>query len=181
MIASCRECTAALLSQPLEPQIPTEATRPFKRISIDLGCLKGNNYLIGMDRYSGWPMAAPILRKANTTTIKAILDEWFADHGIPVSIRTDGGPQFRGPFDERCRLNNICHELSSAYHHESNGQAECAVREVKKLLAKTSMYKDFQQALRNYRNCPRYNGLSPAQWYFGQQQPTEVITFPSAY
>merc|ERR1712008_189880 len=56
-----------------------------------------------------------------------------------------------------------------------------AVREVKKLLAKTSTYKDFQQALRNYRNCPRYDGLSPAQWYFGRRQRTEAVAFPSAY
>ena len=118
-----------------------------RRISIALGYQKGNNYLISMDRYSGWPMASPVPRKANTTTITDILEEWFAEHGIPISIRTDGGPQFRGPFDEWCRQNNIRHELSSAYHHESNGHAECAVREVKKLLAKTSTYKDFQQAL----------------------------------
>ena len=77
--------------------------------------------------------------------------------------------------------NNIRHELSSAYHHESNGHAECAVREIKKLLAKTPTYKAFQQALRNYRNCPRYDGLSPAQWYFGRRQRTEAVAFPSAY
>ena len=181
MIANCRECIAVLPSQTLEPQIPTEATRPFERISIDLGYQKGNNYLIGMDRYSGWPMVAPIPRKCNTTTITNILDDWFVDHGLPVSIRTDGGPQFRGPFDEWCRRNNIRHELSSAYHHESNGHAECAVREVKKLLAKTSTHWQFQQALRNYRNCPRYDGLSPAQWYFGRRQRTEAVAFPSAY
>ena len=99
MIANCRECTAALPSQTLDPQIPMEATRPFERISIYLGYQKGNNYLIGMDRYSGWPMVAPIPRKANTTTITNILNDWFVDHGIPVSIRKDSGPQFRGPFD----------------------------------------------------------------------------------
>ena len=49
-------------------QITTEATRPFERISVDLGYQKGNNYLIGMDRYSGWPMASPIPRRANTKT-----------------------------------------------------------------------------------------------------------------
>ena len=174
MIANCRECIAELPSQTLEPQIPTEATRPFEHISIDLGYQKGDNYLISMDRYSGWPMVAPIPRKANTTTITNILDDWFVDHGLPISIRSDGGPQFRGPFDEWCRQNNIRHELSSAYHHESNGHAECAVREVKKLLAKTSTHKQFQQALRNYRNCPRYDRLSPAQWYFGRRQRTEA-------
>ena len=52
MIANCKECTTTLQSQLLEPQIPTEATRPFKRISIDLGYQKGNNYLIGMGNTS---------------------------------------------------------------------------------------------------------------------------------
>ena len=107
MVANCKECMAGLPSQPLEPQIPTEATRPFKRISIDLGYQKGDNYLIGMDRYSGWPMAAPIPRKCNTKIITDILDKWFVEHGIPISIRTDGGPQFRGPFDEWSKRNQI--------------------------------------------------------------------------
>ena len=44
MVANCRECTACLPSQTLEPQIPTEATRPFEHISIDLGYQKGNNH-----------------------------------------------------------------------------------------------------------------------------------------
>ena len=43
------------------------------------------------------------------------------------------------------------------------------------------MYRAFQQALWNYRNCPRYDGLSPAQWYFGRRQRTEAVAFPSAY
>ena len=51
----------------------------------------------------------------------------------------------------------------------------------KKLLAKTPTYKAFQQALRNYRNCPRYDGLSPAQWYFERGQRTEAVALPSAY
>ena len=92
MISHCTECTACLPSQTLEPQITTEATRPFERFSIDLGTQKGKDYLIGMDRYSGWPMAAPIPKKANTKVITDILDEWFIEHRLPVSIRTDGGP-----------------------------------------------------------------------------------------
>ena len=69
MIANCKECTSALPTQPLEPKIPTAATRPFELISIHLRYQKGNIYLIGMDRYSGWRMVAPIPRKANTTTL----------------------------------------------------------------------------------------------------------------
>ena len=63
MISRCVECTACLPFQTLEPQIATKLTRPFKRFSIDLGTQKGKYYLIGMDQYSGWPMAAPPIPK----------------------------------------------------------------------------------------------------------------------
>ena len=137
MVSSCKECTACLLLQTLEPQIPTETTRPFEQFSINLGTQKGKDYLISMDQYSEWPMAALIPKKASTKFITDILDDWFVEHGIPVSIRTDGGPQFRGPFKACCAKHHIHHEQSSACHQELNSHAECAVREVKKLLAKT--------------------------------------------
>ena len=125
-------------------------------------------------------MVAP-LPKEDTSAVTDILDDWFIEHGIPVSIRTDGGPQFRGPFKTWCAKHRIKHELSSAYSHELNGHAECAVREMKKLLTKTPSYIAFRNALRGYRNCPRYDGLSPAQWCVGRRQRTSAVAFPAAY
>ena len=121
------------------------------------------------------------LPKTDTKTVTDILEEWFIDHGDPVSIRTDGGPQFWEPFDIWCPKHHIRHELSSAYHHESNGHAECAVREMKKLLGKTASFTTFRRALRGYRNCPRYDGLSPAQWYYGRRQRTDAVALPVAF
>ena len=102
MIFQCKECTACLPLQTLEPQIKTEATRPFERFSVDIGTQKGKDYLIGMDRYSGCSMAAPIPKKADTKFITNILDDWFIEHRIPVSIRKDGSPHFRSPFKSWC-------------------------------------------------------------------------------
>ncbi len=65
MVSRCKECTVYLPSQPLVPQIKTEAQRPFKKISIDLGYLKGTHYSVGVDRYSGFPMVQP-LKTLNT-------------------------------------------------------------------------------------------------------------------
>jgi hypothetical protein len=178
MVSKCEECTACLPFQAKEPQRTTEATRPFEKFSIDLEKKKGKNYLIGADRYTGWPMVAP-LPNEDTKTVTDILDDWFIEHGIPVSIRTDGGPQFRGPFDAWCTTNRIRHEKSSAYNHESNGHAECAVREMKKLLAKTPSFVAFRRALRAYRNCPRYDGLSPAQWLYSRRQRTDLVSSTS--
>ena len=50
-----------------------------------------------------------------------------------------------------------------------------------KLLAKTPSYTAFRQALRSYRNCRRYDGLSPAQWYVSRRKRTDAVAFPTAY
>ena len=52
---------------------------------------------------------------------------------------------------------------------------------MKKLLGKTTSYAAFRRALREYRNCPRYDGLSPAQMYYGWRQRTDAVVLPVAY
>ena len=121
------------------------------------------------------------LKKCDTKAVTDILEDWFLDHGKPVSIRTDVGPQFRGPFKAWCDSHNIEPELSSAFHHESNGHAECAVREMKKLLGKTNSLSEFRKALLEYRNTPRFDGPSPAQWYRGRRQRKDAAALPIAY
>ena len=133
------------------------------------------------DRFSGWPTVAP-LRKLHTKAITSILDDWLIDDCKPIKLRSDGGPQFRTEFDNCCKEQDIVHELSSPYHHESNGHAEVTVKEMKKLLAKTGgNWHKFRLALREYRNTPRYDGLSPAQWRTGYRQRTNAIATPNAY
>ena len=179
-ISSCEECIRLLPSQPLETKIPTFADRPFQAISLDLGKQGGKQHLILADRYSGWTMAEP-LKRLDTKVVTGLLEDWFIDYGKPERIRTDGGPQFRSEFDTWCKRMGIIHELSSAYHHESNGHAEVAVRDMKRLLEKTSSWREFREALREYRNSQRYDGLSPAQWLFGRRQRTHAPAMPQAY
>ena len=180
LVSTCKECILFLPSQTLEPQIQTTASRPFESVSIDIGTQKGTNYLVFVDRYSGWPLVRP-LTKLDTKAITTILNDWFLEYGKPVNIRSDGGPQFRLEFTRWCKDNGIQHELSSAYHHESNGHAECGVREMKHLLGKTTSFEKFRFALREWRNTPRYDGLSPAQWLYGRRQRTEAVAIPKAY
>ena len=133
-----------------------------------LGYLNGTQYLVLMDRYSVWPLMKP-LKKLDTASVTSTLEDWFLDYGKPVSLRSDGGSQFRQDFAHWCKEQDIKHELSSAYHHESNGHAEVGVREMKNLLAKAKTYKAFRHALREWRNTPRYDGLSPSQWLTGHR------------
>ena len=52
---------------------------------------------------------------------------------------------------------------------------------MKHLLEKTSSWEEFRIALREYRNTPRHDGLSPSQWLFGRRQRTEIPALPTAY
>jgi hypothetical protein len=180
MVSTCRQCTMYLPSQALEPQVATVASCPFNCVSIVLGHQKRHEYLNFVDRYSGWPMVK-LLKRLDTEAIIAILDYWFLDHGKPVSIQSDGRPQFLEKFKAWCDSQHINHELSSAYHHGSNGHPECAVREMKHLLGKTNTFLEFRRGLMEYRSTPWYDGLSPAQGYYGRQQRTDAVALLSAY
>ena len=63
----------------------------------------------------------------------------------------------------------------------TKGHAECGVREMKHLLGKTKSYEKFRFTLREWRNTPRYDGLSPAQWLYGRRQRTEAVAIPQVY
>ena len=76
---------------------------------------------------------------------------------------------------------SIKHELSSAYNPRSNGHAEQGVKTVKGLLKKTDNFEQFKIALCEWRNTPRYDGLSPAQWFCGYRQRTAAPAAPDAY
>ena len=122
------------------------------------------------------------LTKMNTKSIITILEDWFIDMGKPVRLRSDRGPQFRLEFEDWAKKENITHELSSPYHHQSNGHSEVTVREMKHLLTKTERnWQKFRLALREYRNTPRFDGLSPSQWLTGYRQRTDAPAAPSAY
>ena len=134
-----------------------------------------------MDRFSGWPMVKK-LGKLDTKAITDTLEDWFVDVGKPLRIRSDGGPQFRSEFVDWCEDQEIKHELSSAYHHESNGHAESAVKAMKHLLAKTESWTKFRKALIEWRNTPRCSDdLSPAQWALGRRQRSACPALPKNY
>ena len=52
---------------------------------------------------------------------------------------------------------------------------------MKNLLPKTKTYKAFRHALCEWRNTPRYDGLSPSQWLTSHHQRNGVIAAPEAY
>ena len=97
----------------------------------------------------------------------------FESFGFPLSIYSDNGPKFRGPFREFCDKFGIAHVTSSPYNPSSNGLAESAVKICKSLLRKLKTsgekHKTLSEILSTWRNIPRteHCGLSPADMMFG--------------
>ena len=123
------------------------AVYPMEKVSVYL-CdgPKKLKYLVTVDRYSNY-MFVNRIKEFAAKNILDILQTIFMDYGYPESIRSDGGPQFRGPFTRFCAENNIEHELVTL----SNGLAENAVKGAKYLISKVGTYRfDFRKELMDW-------------------------------
>lgn len=138
----------------------------MEAVGLDLFDFGGKKYLIMVDRYSGYFLHKR-LNSVGTSAITDALLHWFGLFGLPIRIRSDNGPQFRGPFMQFCKKYNIEHETSAPYHPESNGLAEAAVKSCKSLMERCQRAgSDFNCALLHWRATPRADGVSPAQAFF---------------
>ncbi|XP_059097949.1 uncharacterized protein K02A2.6-like [Tigriopus californicus] len=180
IISSCEQCTRLPPSQHFTPPQKSISQHPFQDVSVDLFEEKGHYYLVLVDRYSGWPCISK-LNKLDTNTITNILSNWLIDWGIPCSIKTDNGPQFRSSFDEFCQEMKIEHQTSSPNNPQSNGHAEAGVKAMKYLVAKSSNWQSLLTALCEWRNTPQSSGYSPAQRLLGGRQRTLILAHPSSY
>ena len=151
-------------------------------IALDFFKVKGQDYLVLVDRFSGYAWTFQMKSTTTQATIK-ILKAVFLDFGYPVLMTSDGGPQFRETneaLSESCKDNHIVHKISSAYYARSNGLAEAAVKQCRHLLEKSHCdWKTFQANLLEYRNLRRADGTSPAEMFFGRRLRSQLPTLPS--
>ena len=172
IVGRCEECQKYRASQPLEMELTSSASVPMQAVSMDLFSLHQKDYLVIVDRYSGFPWVFK-LTNTNTDAIIKCFRQVIRTFGAPQSCRTDGGPQFRSAFVTFCDEWGIRHELSSPYNPRSNGLAEATVKNMKYLLAKYhSNWENFEMALLEWRNTPRQNQKSPAELMFSRKQKT---------
>jgi len=60
---------------------------------------------------------------------------WIARFGVPTLITSDNGPQFTGAvLSVLCHKPGILHQLTTAYHPQSNGMVERFHRQLKDTL-----------------------------------------------
>ncbi|BHF77003.1 hypothetical protein SprV_0502010500 [Sparganum proliferum] len=102
----------------------------FSHVHIDLvGPLPpsiGSTYMLTCtDRFSRWPVAAPIPDISAETVTKAFLTHWVSKFGVPATVTTDRGYQFESTlFRELTSLLGTNRIRTTGYHPQANGLIE---------------------------------------------------------
>ena len=177
-------------SLPREPYIPTDPPQyPFQKVCADYCAVGNRNFLIIVDRFSGWIHIYSITKRATAENLIKHCRKLFSDYGTPEVFESDGGPQFiADEFNTFLRLWGVHHRCSSAYYPQSNGRAELGVKSAKKIINDHVSLNGcidnnkFAQAVLQYRNTPMEGvGLSPAQLLFNRNLRDFIPCHPKHY
>ncbi|XP_045135678.1 uncharacterized protein K02A2.6-like [Portunus trituberculatus] len=176
-VRACEPCQILQPSQQQEPRLCDDnPTRPFEKA-----------FLVIADRLSGWPVVVSC--GADTTSAATIrhFRRLFRDLGVPVRLRTDGGPQFASrEFSTFLERWGVRHDTSTPHYPQSNGHAESAVKAVKHFIQKVAPSGNidceaFDRGLLELRNTPNQTGRSPAQVLYGRPLRSCVPAHASAF
>lgn len=187
-VSSCEAC------QKLQPSLQKEPLRnddtpqrPFESISADYFSVAGKSFLVIADRLSGWPVVFPSHGDTTAHSTIKMFCKFFRDTGVPLRLRTDGGPQFASAeFKNFMERWGVHHLVTSPHNPRSNGHAEAAVKRVKHLILKTAPAgnidcEEFARGLLELRNTPTPSGRSPAQVLYGHPLRSCVPAHPQAF
>ncbi|KAF9897982.1 hypothetical protein EC991_001193, partial [Linnemannia zychae] len=68
------------------------------------------------DSFIKWTEAFAIPNKSATSVKAVFFQKIMCRFGLPVAIKTDGGPAFRTEFKELCQFWNIEYQVGSTRH-----------------------------------------------------------------
>ena len=181
-VKDCTTCTANSNSLQKESmhshEVPTQA---WRKVGIDLFEFQKVQYLLIVDYYSKFPLIRK-LHSTSTLSVVKKLKEIFSEFGIPDTVMTDGGPQFRSEFTDFSIEWGFIHVQSSPHHHQSNGQAERFVRTIKETLTKAMQSGQCPElALLVYRSTPLTDSIaSPAELLNSRQYKSQLPVRPNS-
>merc|ERR1712082_16725 len=182
----CMTCARNAPSQSATPPItPPVPQYPFQYVSSDYFAYAGVNYLVFVDRYSGWPSVYRC-KDGTAAELVKVLREYFCTWGALEELATDGGATYMAASTQRFLADWVVrHRVSSAYNPHSNLRAESAVKTVKRLIARnvdprrTLDTDALAMALLQHRNTPdRDTGRSPAQVLFSRKLQDAIPVRP---
>jgi len=156
--AECQEDRPAKQKEPLKSTPVPEL--PWQIVSADILYHDGYYYHVVVDHYSFYFEIIRLNGLATGSIIRSLF-QVFQRFGLPEQLRTDNGPQYASEeFRALMKRYDIAHVTSSPHYAQSNGMAERAVREAKKLLRKIPYgTPEFYVALLEWRTTPRSDRL----------------------
>ena len=170
-VQNCVTCTRNRHQHPEPLKSTTFPALPWERVAVDLFTYKSQEYLLIVDYFSRFIHVAHLRTTTSVYVIKALMN-WFARHGLPQTIASDNGPQFSSSeFAEFAKRIGCTHRTSSPRYAQSNGEAERAVKTVKRLM---SSEQSLDEALLSYRSTPLANGYSLSELLYGRRLRTLV-------
>ena len=94
--------------------------------------------LLAVDYVFKWVESIPTRTNDHKVVLKFLKEYIFSRFGVPRTIISDGGHHFcNRSFENLLKKYGFTHKVSTAYHPQTNGQAELANREIKHILEKT--------------------------------------------
>ena len=94
--------------------------------------------LLSVDYVSKWVEVIPKRTNDHKVVLKFIKEHIISRFGVPCAIISDGGLHFcNRSFENLLKNYGVTHKVSTAYHPQTNGQAELDNREIKNILEKT--------------------------------------------
>ena len=182
-VQNCLPCQAIKVDKHTKAPIQEFKIPPgrFAHIHVDivgpLPTFEGFKYIFtAIDRWTRFPIAVPMPDSTTENCIKVFLNSWVSYFGVPEQLVTDRGTQFTSHlWRDLMRSLGIRHNLTTAYHPQSNGIVERFHRQLKQALKCKVAQKHLDWPnqlpliLLSLRSTPKQNlDTSPAELVFGQ-------------
>lgn len=187
---TCHGCQVVARPDAPEPLRPTELPEgPWQDVAIDLlGPLpSGESILVVVDYYSRY-YEYDVLKSTVTSKVIDSLESIFSRHGLPVSVRSDMGPQFKSEeFSEYCDSNGIKHVKTTPRWAQANGEVERQNASLmKRIRIAVSDGLDWKRELRKYVTIYRSidhttTGKSPAELLFKRKMRGKLPSITAAH
>ena len=108
--------------------------RPWEVLGAEVFHFNNKNYLCIVDYHSKFP-AIKRMEGLSTGSLITTTKVIFVEYGIPCKLMSDAGTNFiSDKFRKFCSRLNIEQAVSSAYHHQSNGQVKACIKFIKETL-----------------------------------------------
>ncbi|CAM8981667.1 unnamed protein product [Rhodiola kirilowii] len=126
------------------PQVPILVNDVFDIWGIDFmgpfPISRGNTYiLVAVDYVSKWVEAKATKSDDAKTVVDFLRSNIFCRYGVPKAIISDQGTHFcNRMMATNLKHYHVHHRTSTAYHPQTNGQAEISNREIKGILEKNA-------------------------------------------